>query len=329
MKGLSRSFITTNIVGGLGNQLFLVANLLATARRNNIPAVLPRLSLSSSCDAPRPTYWSSIFESLESFGVEYVDEYTSFDDARMRVVVQEVRPAAPIFLTPGSCGRNVPCCFDMVGFFQSESFFRDFPIIKEIVPHRLHQLAMTHLRANYSYGSDYPHTVGIHLRRGDYTKMTDVFEQLDLGSYYDPAICHILGGLLMRELHKRAPCRRNHSSTIPPSIQLLFFCEEEREGQLAVNYFRSKYLGLHVTHVHPSNEKQAPLASNTSQPREVLELIMLAHCDDVVMANSTFSWWGAYLNKSVLRRVVAPSKWFVQHPYPQSNHLYCDNWFLL
>lgn len=38
-------------------------------------------------------------------------------------------------------------------------------------------------------------------------------------------------------------------------------------------------------------------------------LALLAHCDQLIIGNSTFSWWGAWLNKTPARRVVAPRVW--------------------
>lgn len=44
------------------------------------------------------------------------------------------------------------------------------------------------------------------------------------------------------------------------------------------------------------------------QNDEPLDLLLLAHAADVVTANSTFSWWGAYLNRTPGKRVLVP--WF-------------------
>lgn len=39
------------------------------------------------------------------------------------------------------------------------------------------------------------------------------------------------------------------------------------------------------------------------------DMAMMSRCDHHVIANSSFSWWGAWLNRSVCKRVVAPSPW--------------------
>lgn len=39
------------------------------------------------------------------------------------------------------------------------------------------------------------------------------------------------------------------------------------------------------------------------------DLIAMAACDHHVLANSTFSWWAAWLNPKESKRVVAPARW--------------------
>ncbi|KAG8340848.1 hypothetical protein TRVL_08325 [Trypanosoma vivax] len=303
-----RSFLTTNLVGGLGNQLFLIANLLATAKRNDVTPVLPRATFSSSNEQPRPVYWTSIFSQLDAFGVE-----RELPSGIGEVIVPEHRPATGV-----KVDGSAQCVYNMVGFFQSEIFFADYPIVREIIPPQLREAGMKHLHEQYGGGSlpGATHYVGLHVRRGDYLRLRDVFEILEVG-YYDAAMRQLLG----HALHQQTLGHR--------SVHVLIFCEEERDGKTLVGYFRSKYAGLEVSLVSPSVAVSLPSEDAAQLPREVLDLMMLSHCDDVVMANSSWSWWAAYLNNRPLRRVVAPSRWFRQFPYPQSNHLYCSDWMLL
>lgn len=40
------------------------------------------------------------------------------------------------------------------------------------------------------------------------------------------------------------------------------------------------------------------------------DLQMISSCENVIMANSSFSWWGSYLNINPDKKIIAPKKWF-------------------
>ena len=57
------------------------------------------------------------------------------------------------------------------------------------------------------------------------------------------------------------------------------------------------------------------------------DLCLMSMCSDFIIANSSFSWWGAWLaNRG---KVIAPKKWFGPNLNHDTKDLYCPEWKVL
>ncbi|BBK37309.1 alpha-1,2-fucosyltransferase [Allostella sp. ATCC 35155] len=58
---------------------------------------------------------------------------------------------------------------------------------------------------------------------------------------------------------------------------------------------------------------QRPRFRVSASGSNVLDLCVMSLCDGHIIANSSFSWWGAWLARRPNVEVVAPAQWFARH----------------
>ena len=59
---------------------------------------------------------------------------------------------------------------------------------------------------------------------------------------------------------------------------------------------------------------------------EILDFVLMLLCKNVIIANSTFSWWGAYLNFNKDKHIIAPMSWFGPNGPKDTQDIIPDNW---
>lgn len=152
-------------------------------------------------------------------------------------------------------------------------------------------------------------TCSIHIRLGDYDNpLNRAYHGVMPLTYYEEAIKAIYG------------CKR-------PSDVIFFIFSDEYEKA-------KKLFSLPNMIFVEGNDSVIPKATdNSGLPignGDLLDLFLMSKCDHNIIANSSFSWMGAWMNENPNKMVVAPKNWFAGKDAPQiTKDIYCDDWIVI
>ena len=289
--------VTIRLMGGLGNQMFQYAAALGLAMRQGKALMLDISHFEA--DKTRPYYLCHLKVPQD--------------------IDTSARPAKPVSnsitarvirrIKRSTCSEGVyrephfhfdPALFSLSGvdirlngYFQSPHYFDK---VEELLRERFQPKAPLSVTAAdwASRIAASPRSISLHVRRGDYLKApySAVHTALDRG-YYDRAVD------LIQDLAGEA--------------EFFLFSDEP-------DFIAETFADLPRSHV---------VRSDPTAPWE--DMFLMARCQHNIIANSSYSWWGAWPNPAVDKRVIAPARWFTPDELAARNalDLYPDNWILL
>ncbi|WP_298380492.1 alpha-1,2-fucosyltransferase [Azospirillum sp.] len=172
---------------------------------------------------------------------------------------------------------RVPSSGYFVGYWQSERHFIDLaPLIRlEFTPRQ--PLSGTNLDIARMIAAR--NAVSLHVRRGDYAS--------------DPTV-NALHGVCSLDYYRQAVA---HIAERIERPEFFVFSDDPEWTRANLKLEHPAYL---ITH-------------NRNEPVEDLRLMSL--CRHHIIANSSFSWWGAWLAERPGQMVCAPRRWFAAYPH--------------
>jgi len=63
--------------------------------------------------------------------------------------------------------------------------------------------------------------------------------------------------------------------------------------------------------------------------KDYVDLYLMSLCNNNIIANSSFSWWGAWLNNTPNKKVIAPKQWFGKAKQLNTKDLIPETWIIL
>ena len=182
--------------------------------------------------------------------------------------------------------------FILLGYFQSYKYFYRYS--SEIFRLLKLENQKQNIRNNVRY--ELNHSISMHFRIGDYKNIQDKHPILPV-MYYINSLRYIV------------------NKTTSDQFNVLYFCEENDTKEV---FIMIKVLQKHFPNI--KFEYVIDIKEDWSQ------MLLMSCCGHNILANSTFSWWGAYFNMRHDKIVCYPDKWFGPKLFHDTKDLFPEEW---
>jgi hypothetical protein len=288
----NRPFISCHLSGGLGNQLFQLFATIAYGMRNKHTIIFP-YSRELPNNTTRYTFWHSFLNTINFMTT--LNPFYKYTNEQLYSFYIYKEDGFHYQRIP----ENLPNKTLLYGYFQSPRYFCDCYKSIRILIHMDEKQAEIYNSYRCAYfSSDHDKIITMHFRLSDYRKYPDIHPIIPY-TYYEKAVSYIL-------------------SNQPPTgkYKVLYFCEKEENEFVKEEYIdklRAKFETIDFYKVDDSIV-------------DWKQMLLMSCCNHHIIANSTFSWWGAYLNDSKEKIVCFPSIWFGSSVSNTTDDLFPKEW---
>jgi hypothetical protein len=271
--------IFVGVDSGLGNQMFKIASAYGIARKNNRNMVAIAYDCHCTHTNNPYAYYSTIFR-----GIPHIR------DNRVMVTNLYQEPQRDCWVyNPNILVENQEEDIRLGGYFQNDRYFREYK--DEISKMFLRQEMLNDLSSRFP---DAKNSYFIHIRRGDYLMNQNYW--IDMDKYYSTAIQYIL--------------TKNPYAHFYVFSNDLPFCKQWH----VLKYSSEESIQLMWD---PAPKKPPLNITFVENLGDVESLYLMVLCRlGGICANSTFSWWGGYLNDNPEKIITIPKRWFNDSTYP-------------
>lgn len=281
--------IIVQLVGGLGNQMFQYAAAKALSLRLDIPLGLDTFFVETK---EHPHQLSNFNIKYEMIPRKFLpprknSNYIYWKLWKLGIVPPKIFHQNGLRYDPqiNQAKKNTY----LIGYWQSEKFFLDYK--NEIRSDFTFNIPLTGKNLEiHQEILETPSSISLHIRRGDYLSVKNFAIHGSCSQFY----------------YQNAVTRISASCSNTPTI----FVFSDEPSWVSEN-LKLSYPVKIIGHNLPD--------------KGIEDLRLMTICDHHVIANSTFSWWGAWLSKSENGLVVAPSRWFTSSKLSNPD-IYCDHW---
>lgn len=287
----SLQFISCKIMGGLGNQLFQIFTTIAYSLRKQISFIFPYMI---QLDEKRHSYW-------DSFLTDLYKNTTKNPEWKLN---NNHLVSIPTYRETTFHFQEIPkvnISFQLFGYFQSYKYFieEQESIFKMIHLREQQQIILQEFRYLFNDLENVTY-ISLHFRLGDYLLLPEYHPIISL-EYYKKSIDYILSFLSSSR-----------------KIKVVYFCEEN--DNVIVSDKMNKLKAIF-------REENIEFIKVKDEIPDWKQLLIMSICHHNIIANSTFSWWGAYFNGNLHKLVCYPSSWFgVKKQNIVLNDLFPDTW---